>query len=73
MAMIDTAHSAPSGVVTINRFIGEPAGRLIAWSRDRAKAARTADALDNLSPEMLDDIGLTSADVDNYRRQAVFF
>ena len=73
MAMIDTAHSAPSGVVTINRFIGEPAGRLIAWFRDRAEAARTADDLSNLSPEMLDDIGLTSADVNNYRRQAVFF
>ena len=73
MAMIDTAHSAPSGAVTINRFIGEPAGRLIAWFRNRAEAARTADALGNMSPEMLDDIGLTSADVNNYRRQAVFF
>ncbi len=73
MAMIDTAHSAPFGVATINRFIGEPAGRLIAWFRDRAEAARTAEALGQLSPEMLNDIGLTSADVENYRRQSVFF
>ncbi len=71
MAMIDTAHTVPFGAVTIYRYIGEPVARLVAWFRNRAETVRTADALGRLSPEMLEDIGLTTADVVHYRGQSV--
>ncbi len=71
MAMIDTPHAAPFGAITIFRVIGEPASRVIAWFRGRAEAARTVDALSRLSPELLEDIGLTTADVVHYRGQSI--
>jgi len=69
MAMIDTAHAAPFGAITIHRGIIEPASRLIAWLRERSEAARTAAALSRLTPAQLDDIGLTEGDVLRYQRQ----
>ena len=73
MAMTDTAHSAPFGAITIYRMFGEPAGRVVEWLRERSEAARTAHALSRLTPAMLDDIGLTEADVVHYRRQSGIF
>ncbi len=74
MAMIDTAHTAPLGAVTIYRVFVEPASRVVTWVRERAEAARTANALSRLSSAQLDDIGMTPADIAHYSRQSgVFF
>ena len=114
MAMIDTAHKAPFGAITVHRatawfysvaesyniwrarqqteaeFLSlkrsqlDDAGialvdvvhdeptmldRAIVWFKDRRDAARTARMLDGLSNRQLEDIGLTRADVADYRGQ----
>ncbi len=66
-----TTHTAsrtlPFGAITVHRIVTSVrdfAERAEAWSRSR----RTAEELSRLSPEQLDDIGLTLADIDAYRR-----
>ena len=73
MAMIDTAHPAPIGDINIKRAVVEPASRFVAAIRARLQAARTADQLSRLSPQMLDDIGLTELDVTAFRNKGQFF
>ena len=114
MAMIDTAHKAPFGAITVHRatawFYGvgqsystrrarqqteaeflalkrsqlahagialvdivhdEPTvlSRVFDWIKDRRDTARTARMLQGLSSRQLEDIGLTRADVADYRGQ----
>ena len=73
MAMIETVRPAPFGAVTIYRVVAEPISRFIDWVNDRNEAAATARALSKLTPTMLNDIGLTQADVLRYRRDASLF
>ena len=71
MAMIDTAHPAPFGAITIYRAANALSSVVYAvkdWVSDKLEARRTADVLSRLSPKMLDDIGLTVADVADLRR-----
>lgn len=47
--------------------------RASGWVRGKLDAYRTAQQLSGLSPKLLDDIGLTQADVDGVRNRAAFF
>lgn len=54
----------------------KPAGvfaSLAGWVNGKIEARRTAAQLSNLSPALLNDIGLSQADVDVYRDRASFF
>ena len=71
MAMIDTAHTAPFGAITTYRatnVLSNVAYTVRDWFTQKVEARRTAEALSRLSPKMLDDIGLTVADVAELRR-----
>lgn len=67
MAMIETAHKAPFGAITIHRATtalfstAKTVSNRIAAYVERQRAIAQ---LNNLSPRLLDDIGLTRADVD---------
>ncbi len=70
MAMIETARTAPFGAITTYRATNvllSVTETVSTWIRERIEARRTAAALSTLSPKMLDDIGLTRADVEAYR------
>ncbi len=62
MAITTTPAVAPLGAVAIHRTIGALAG-LVAAIRKMNDARRTAAALRRLNPNLLDDIGLTRADI----------
>ena len=72
MAMIDTARPAPFGAITAYRAT-ELFSNVVFKIRERIEAYRTAQALARLSPRMLDDIGITEADVLAYRNNGRFF
>ena len=64
MAKAITA-TAPFGAITIHRIVAAVMGvadRIRAWNDYR----RTVNALRALTPDQLDDIGLTQADVENF-------
>ncbi len=62
MATTTTPAVAPLGAVAIHRTIGALSG-LVAAIREWNDARRTADALRYLKADLLDDIGLTRADI----------
>jgi uncharacterized protein YjiS (DUF1127 family) len=62
MAITTTPAVAPLGAVAIHRTIGALSG-LVAAIRKMNDARRTAAALRRLNPNLLDDIGLTRADI----------
>lgn len=72
MAMIETAHTAPFGAITIFRVVVEPLSRVSAWIRERREAAHTARVLSRLTARQLEDIGLTMGDVERFRTQSSF-
>ena len=47
--------------------------RAVNWVQDKVDAYRTAQQLSKLSPRLLDDIGLTQADIERARDRAAFF
>lgn len=62
MAMIDNANRAPFGAITIHRIttaVSSVVEGFQAWQARRQSAATLA----HLSPALLEDIGLTTADV----------
>lgn len=63
MAMIDTAHRAPFGAVTIFRTSSALLDVATAF-RDRQERRATSNALAAWSPNQLEDIGLTIADIE---------
>ena len=68
MATVTTSDAAPFGAITIHRIVTAFAGvaaRFRAWNNYR----RTLNALRALSPNQLDDIGLTMADVESFGRK----
>ena len=72
MAMIDTPRTAPFGAITSFRaatFLLNTVETVTTAVRARIEAARTAEQLSRLSPALLEDIGLTPADVDHYKVQ----
>ena len=75
MAMIDTAPRAPFGAITTYRVTNALSG-LVSMAKARIQnwidERRTAAALSRLSPAMLEDIGLTSADIAHYRSTGTF-
>ena len=76
MAMIDTAHTAPFGAITTYRATNVLSNAVYTvkdWFTQKIEARRTADMLGRLSPSMLDDIGLTAADVADLRRAGSIF
>ena len=73
MAMIETAQTAPFGAITTYRATNlffSAVETVKSWISSRIEARRTAAALESLSPKMLDDIGLTQADVVAIRTRA---
>ncbi len=62
MAITYTPAVAPLGAVAIHRTVGALSG-LVAAIREMNDARRTAAALRRLNPNLLDDIGLTRADI----------
>ena len=69
MAMIETAHKAPFGAITIYRAVDAlmSVAKTVSTSiTDYVEARRTVAQLNKLSPRMLDDIGLTRADIAAY-------
>ncbi len=62
MATTTTPAVAPLGAVAIHRTVGALSG-LVAAIREWNDARRTAAALRRLNPNLLDDIGLTRADI----------
>ncbi len=62
MATTYTPAVAPFGAVVIHRTVGALSG-LVAAIRGWNDARRTADALRRLNANLLDDIGLTRADI----------
>lgn len=64
MAKVITA-AAPFGAITIHRIVTAVMGvaaRIRSWNDYR----RTINALRALTPDQLDDIGLTQADIENF-------
>jgi len=64
MAKVITA-AAPFGAITIHRIVTAVMGvaaRIRSWNDYR----RTVNALRALTPDQLDDIGLTQADIENF-------
>ena len=47
--------------------------RAYGWATDKIDAYRTAQQLSQLSPRLLDDIGLTQADIERVRERATIF
>ena len=75
MAMIDTAPRAPFGAITTFRVttaLTELVSTAKTWIQNRIEERRTAAALSRLTPAMLEDIGLTTADVAHYRSTGSF-
>ncbi|MEM1299703.1 MAG: DUF1127 domain-containing protein [Pseudomonadota bacterium] len=73
MAMIDTPRTAPFGAITTfqaTTFLMNAVEAAKSAVSKRIEIYRTADQLARLSPAMLDDIGITPADVDSYRLRA---
>ena len=62
MAITTTPAVAPFGAITIHRAVGALSG-LVAVLREWNDARRTANALRRLKADLLDDIGLTRADI----------
>ncbi len=65
MAKTMTAAAAPFGAITVHRVVTAVLGvfdNIRAWNDYR----RTVNALRALSPDQLDDIGLTTADVESF-------
>ncbi len=62
MATTYTPTAASFGAVAIHRTVGALSG-LVAAIREWNDARRTADALRYLKADLLDDIGLTRADI----------
>ncbi len=62
MAITTTPAVAPFGAVAIHRTVGALSG-LVAAIREWNDAHRTADALRRLNADLLEDIGLTRADI----------
>ncbi len=70
MATNHTAAAAPFGAITTHRIVTAVVGvadRVRMWNDTR----RTVSALRALSPDQLDDIGLTTADVDSFGRKGL--
>lgn len=63
MAMTYNQPKLPFGAITVHRVVGM-LGNLIERLQAAWAAHRTAAQLRRLSPEMLEDIGLTLADID---------
>lgn len=64
MAKVITA-AAPFGAITIHRIVTAVMGvvaRIRSWNDYR----KTINALRALTPDQLDDIGLTQADIENF-------
>ena len=75
MAMIDTAPRAPFGAITtfrVTNTLSELVSTAKTWIENKIEERRTAAALSRLSPAMLEDIGLTAADVAQYRSTGSF-
>ena len=73
MAMIDTPRTAPFGAISTFRAVTSITSLVETVTRNYREwqeRRRTARELALLTPDMLDDIGLTSADVDSYRIKA---
>lgn len=67
MAYTKTTAAAPFGAITTYRIVGAVMGaadRVRMWNDRR----RTVNALRALTPDQLDDIGLTSADIESFGR-----
>jgi uncharacterized protein YjiS (DUF1127 family) len=62
MAITTTPAVAPFGAVAIHRTVGALSG-IVAAVREWNDARRTANALRRLNADLLDDIGLTRADI----------
>ena len=62
MAITYTPAVAPLGTVTIHRTVGALSG-LVAAIREWNDARRTTNALRRLKADLLEDIGLTRADI----------
>lgn len=70
MAITKTAAAAPFGAITVHRIVTAVFGgadKVRAWNDSR----RTVNALRALSPDQLDDIGLTMADVESFGRKGL--
>lgn len=68
MAITKTAAAAPFGAITVHRIVTSLSGvadKFRAWNDYR----RTVNALKALSPDQLDDIGLTAADIESFGRK----
>ena len=68
MAVIDTNTAAPFGAITVHRVVTALTGaadKVRSWNDTR----RTVNALRALTPDQLDDIGLTMADVESFGRK----
>lgn len=63
------------GLTAASKEAGQPGffGRIFGWVQGKVDAYRTAEQLSRLSPKMLDDIGLTQADIEHVRNRAAFF
>ena len=73
MAMIETARPAPFGAISTfqaTTVLSNTVEAVTSTIRSWIEARRTADQLARLTPAMLEDIGLTAADVDSYRLRA---
>lgn len=71
MTMAHTTSRLPFGAITVHRvvsFSNELIERFHQWSETR----RTVAQLRALSPQQLDDIGLTQADIDDFERKGRF-
>lgn len=63
MAMIETNNELPLGAITTHRIVAK-LSETIAAVEGWIEARRTESVLRALSPEQLEDIGLTRADVE---------
>ena len=60
-----SAHALPFGAVAVHRVVSAVSA-LVAAYNNWQETRRTIAALRALSPAQLDDIGLTSADIDDF-------
>ena len=70
MATTYTPAVAPFGAVVIHRTIGAVSG-IVAAIREWNDARRTVNALRRLKDDLLDDIGLSRADIQKFGRRGV--
>jgi uncharacterized protein YjiS (DUF1127 family) len=62
------------GLTAAAKELGRPSilASVAGWVRGKLDAAKTARELSTLSPALLDDVGLTQADIAYYRDRASF-